>query len=426
MKGKRLLSALLTLVLTLNIALCVEAKAEAEEPKVVETMTISEEAPTALTGSDYDEEPFAVKSMLYDSYSAPAYSTYKFEPGYWRIIPVTPEHTGCLYLDLKVYGNSEDTLGIYVVDSYKADAEGIYDIEYRMTEQDGQQYYTGWNAAGGQGGAYLYLPATKGETFWLFVEPGEGNKELVTMDIRARVFTTLSRTVKQGAKNWATVSGINKAGNVNTTWFKVKPTTTGVMSFTLKEFGMDVSDGNVRLYNADKKALSNTVLYHSTEKGYKAYFGVKKNTTYYVKVTNCGGADTSYYKYGVKFSVTERTDRALGSKDKAKTLKRKADATNTLFVASTKKSTDWYKFKVSEKRETVIKVDASAIKSGSLYIYVYKGDKEIGNTTLDAYSTGQYTITYGTTKGKADPGTYYVKVVKGTRASGKYSIRYVK
>lgn len=422
MKGKRLLSAILTLVMVLNIVFAIEAKAEASDSVDVETVTVREEAPNALAGntartSSYEEEPFAVKSMLYDSYSDPAYTTYEFVPNYWRIIPVTPEHTGCLWLDLSVYGSSSDLVNIYVVDSYKSNDNGIYNINYRMTENGD---YTGWAAYGGQGSGYLYLPATKGETFWLLVETSSNNTRTMTVNLRARVFTTLQRNVSQGSKNWVTVSGINKSGNVNTTWFKVKPTKTGVMSVTLKEFGMNVSDGYVRLYNADKKAVSNTVTYSTADKVSRAYFGVKKNTTYYIKVSSCGGTESNYYKYGIKYSVSEKTDRALGSKSKAKSLTRKADATNTLFVATTSKSTDWYKIKVSEKRKTVVKVDASSIKSGNLYISVYKGDKLIGEKTLKANSTGEYTITGATA------GTYYIKIVKGTKASGKYSIRYVK
>lgn len=432
MNKKRIVSALLALVLVINIAFAVEAKAEASETKEVTVMTVSEDAPESITrtqeavkrtGSDsFSEEPFEVKTMLYDSYSNPDYTTYKFPQSYWRIIPVTPEHTGCMYLDMKVYGNESDMLGVYVVDSYKSNEEGIYDIEYRMTE-DG--YYTGWNINGQETKTRLFLPATKGETFWLFVQTGNDNTSNITLNIRARVFTTLQRTVNQSAKNWVTVSGINKSGKVNTTWFKIKPTKTGVLSFKLKEFGNSVSDGYVRLYNIDKKAVSNTVVYSDADDVSRAFFGVKKGRTYYVKVTNCGGSANQYYKYGVKYSVTEKTDRALGSKSDAKTLKRKAKATETLFVASTSKSTDWYKFKVEEKRITKVEIDARSIKSGNLYLYIYKGKQLLGEAKIDNNTLAVYSIKTKSSS-QALPGTYYIKVVKGTKASGKYSVKYVR
>jgi len=202
------------------------------------------------------------------------------------------------------------------------------------------------------------------------------------------------------------------------------------MTVSLREYGYHSSIGStgyVTLLNSDKKVLSEEVYYSSKNSGSRVYFGVKKGVTYYLKVTGCYGNAEYNYKYGIQYSMTSRTDRAIGTKSSAKTLKRKADATNTLFVASRSNSTDWYKFNVSSKRATRISIDTSGIKSGSLTITIYKGSTKIGADTIPASYKGQtYDITYGTTYGKANSGTYYVKVVKGTKASGKYSIRYVK
>lgn len=109
-------------------------------------------------------------------------------------------------------------------------------------------------------------------------------------------------------------------------------------------------------------------------------------------------------------------------------MSRGADATNTLFVASTSNNTDWYKIYVSSKRTTKFSINTSGIKSGTVFVSVYRGSTKIGKTLEFNTScpAGTCTITYGTTKGKANAGTYYIKVVKGTKASGKYSIRYVK
>ena len=109
-------------------------------------------------------------------------------------------------------------------------------------------------------------------------------------------------------------------------------------------------------------------------------------------------------------------------------MSRRADATNTLFVASTSTNTDWYKIYVSSKRTTQFSINTSGIKTGTIFVSVYRGSKKIGSTIeIKPYSNGgTYSITYGTTYGKANSGTYYIKVVKGTKANGKYSIRYVK
>ena len=79
-----------------------------------------------------------------------------------------------------------------------------------------------------------------------------------------------------------------------------------------------------------------------------------------------------------------------------------------MFIASTSTSTDWYKFKVTEKRPTVFRVNATDMSSGSLTITAYAGSKKIGTQTVSARTSKDFTITNGTTYGKADAGTYYV------------------
>jgi hypothetical protein len=159
-----------------------------------------------------------------------------------------------------------------------------------------------------------------------------------------------------------------------------------------------------------------------------AYFGVKKGKTYYLKVENAYGTYAENRLFGIKYSIENAKTRTLSSKKKAKVLKRKADATKTLFIASTGTETDWYKIKVTSKRKTQIKVNTSKMKSGNLKITIYKGSKKIGDTKTitNAKSNGKTYTIKNTSSGKLTSGTYYIKVVKSTKASGRYTIRYVK
>ena len=121
------------------------------------------------------------------------------------------------------------------------------------------------------------------------------------------------------------------------------------------------------------------------------------------------------------------TQRNISKKSKAKTLKRKATATSTLFVANGSTENDWYKFTVTSKRKTQFKINAEMMTKGSddkLTITAYKGSNKIGTATLPAGYSDTFTITYGTTTGKASKGTYYIKVHRNSKLSGKYTIKY--
>lgn len=337
-------------------------------------------------------------------------------------IPVVAQETGKLYLDASVPGDSESPM---VVKVYKSRDDMLNDenwVDYAKINVK--------KIVKGIGG----LDVKKGETYYIGYETYDAGEdaEIVSCMAGVRVCAYIysyssNRTIPVG--NTLLSSG-KKGDGASAIWYKIKPSKTGVISVILtKPNGGDYNWGTVRLYNAKKKALSDPVDFDASYDRYKVYFGVKKNTTYYLKVTEPGAAYNfkGMFAYGIKFTQTARIDRAIGTKAKAKKLVRKANATNTLFVASTSKSTDWYKFYVSSKRTTKISLNTSGIKSGNVYVTLYRGAKKIDDTIkIKAGDSESIKVEYGSTAGKANSGWYYVKVVKGTKASGKYSIRYVK
>ena len=364
-------------------------------------------------------DPVVPKTMLYSTTSAPQYDAWDMTPNSYVTLSMTPKNTGLMYIDYKAIGvnDSYDDVVIYMIDSCEMTEEGLsymYDTNYNWYVYPGESD-TYWKG----------IPVKAGKTYKFLIVADESNDNPVQIQIRGRVFTTGQRTLSQGNSKWTLVSGTNQAGEYGkATWFKIKPNMTGLMTVNLKEYGYSSSYGTVQLYNANKKAVSNKV-YHNQSSS-RAKFGVKKGYTYYIKVTNCYGSSDYNDKYGIKYTVAAYKDRAIGTKSNAKKLVRKADATKTLFVASTSTSTDWYKFYVSSKRKTRININAADIKSGKLTVTFYKGSKKIDNPlTVSAGASGPIDLTYGTTYGKANSGWYYVKVVKSTKASGKYSIRYV-
>lgn len=437
MKGKRILSVLLTLVLMLNIALAVEGKAEAKETDGIEANLVSgisqtvDTDKTELAGVPQKERTTSydninATTMLTSATAAPEYTRIQFESGTYYILAITAQNTGYMYFDYIVEGEATSSyVTMEVTNKENADIfSNSNGADSYASFGNTQGEYTVGSSAENMGPIYV----TKGETYYAIIVNWESDASVIG-GIRAKLYTTGTRTLTQGTAKWTLASGLNKSGDgYSTAYFKVTPDRTGVMTVSLMEYGYHNSygsSGTVTLLNSNQKALSNAVTYNSKVSGSRVYFGVKKGVTYYLKVTNCCGTAEYNYKYGIKYSMTARTDRAIGYKSNAKKLTRKADATNTLFVASTSNSTDWYKFTVSSKRATRITINTAGIKSGSLTVTVYKGSTKIGTDTIPASYSGQkYDITYGTTYGKANAGTYYVKIVKGTKASGKYSIRY--
>ena len=222
-----------------------------------------------------------------------------------------------------------------------------------------------------------------------------------------------------GTSKWTVASGISKSGEYGPeTWFKVKPTKSGVMTVSLKEYGYNSSTGYVTLYNSSKKARSEKVYYSSS--GSKVKFGVKKGTTYYLKVSNCYGTYDNAYKFGIRYSITSATDRSIGSKSSAKRIYRKDDSTKTLFTAANTNSVDYYKFTVKTARKTKITVKTTDMSSGYVVMRVYKSNgKLLKKLEIPAQSEGYIYTTSSLAKG-----TYYVKITKSLKASGRYSVRW--
>lgn len=376
---------------------------------------------TAVMSSDLEEPAITAASMLYSTSKEAAWTAKTVEPGYCAIIPVVAKSTGLMYMDsYTTTANGSDYASVYLVDSYTVDA---------ATGEVSWMYYD-WHylAPGESEMGKDPIPVTANKTYYIIVSGESYNDYAVTAYVRAKVYTTGARSLTQGTSYYVNASGMNQAGDANSTFFTIKPTKSGLMTVYVSEPGATSASANITLYNSSKKAVSDTIsVYTSNSTVTKAVFGVKKGTTYYVKVGNVGMYSNNYI-YGVKYDVSSLTDKNYSKKAKAKTLKRKAKATANLFTASTGTSTDWYKFKVTSKRQTVLTVNTAGMDSGKVTVTVYKGSKKVGTTTINnSYSNGgKYTVTYGTTYGKANSGTYYVKVVKSKTASGKYTIRYTK
>ncbi|MBQ5440819.1 MAG: hypothetical protein IIU36_00960 [Firmicutes bacterium] len=271
------------------------------------------------------------------------------------------------------------------------------------------------------------LDVEKGKTYYIGLF---GEYENLNVKLKTYIYAYSSRLLKPQSSFLLSSVVTGKSWDYSTIKYKIVPPKTGVMTVTLKAYNASFSQGDVKLLR-DGKAFSAKLTYNSDKSFYKVHFGVKKGKTYYLKVSDIyvdpNTTAIKGFKYGIKYSIKGVTQRNISKKSKAKTLKRKATATSTLFVANGSTENDWYKFTVTSKRKTQFKINAEMMTKGSddkLTITAYKGSNKIGTATLPAGYSDTFTITYGTTTGKASKGTYYIKVHRNSKLSGKYTIKY--
>ncbi len=273
------------------------------------------------------------------------------------------------------------------------------------------------------------LDVVKGGTYYIVVRKAYStySEHYGTLRVRPYVYSYATRSLSAG--KWMLTSGYKTNYNYSSALYKIKPSKSGYILVTLKQYDSSgTSYGSVTLLNSKKKTVSDKLTYSNGTYPQKVAFGVKKGTTYYLKVTNCAGDSAHQYKYGIKYKVYAAPIRTNTSKGKAKSLKRKAKYISTAMPATGKSGNHWYKFKVTKKRATRIAIDVRNIKSGTTKVTVYRGKKKVGITQTIG-NGGVYTlkVQYSTKyEDKAMKGTYYIKITKSAKANGVHKIKYVK
>ena len=361
---------------------------------------------------------------------APGINYFTSEPGSWvqgistsdGYVSVCAKATGKLYVDVRAYDeNTFDTeieLGTGIGAAFEPGADASYGYVYPGTEEIG---------IGG-------LDVKAGNTYTVAVIPApavdESNPEHV--DIRAYVIPYVTRTLPEG--KWMVASGYKGSTCGPTSYFKIKPSRTGYIRVSLLEPEESFSSGYVTLMNSKKRAISEKLYYISDASSYNAVFGVEKGVTYYIRVNDCSGTEPRYnagsyipYVYGVKYTIHSAVYKNNTKKSRAVVLKRKAKAKTMVRVANGRTLSQWYKFKVTKRRTTKIMIDASNIRSGELEAHIYYGNKgKIDSMGLRPGKRSIYTGPYGTFKGKARKGTYYIRVTSNNKCTGFYKIRYLR
>lgn len=323
---------------------------------------------------------------------------------------VKPGASGKLWFNAGVYANSDGAASI-VFGTYNSTSKTITTLTNVKTIEPGNGY------------SKMGCVDVKANTTYCFAiyseQPGYAG-------VFAYVFPYAERTLTNGT--WMISSGARGSSNaVSTVTYKVIAPKTGYMDVYLDAAGRSANTvGKVTLLNKSRRVVSSTLSFNKASKTGYAVFGVKKGAMYYIKVAGCTGTAAEQFVYGVKYKVTAGKKRSNTKRSRSITLKRKGKAVKTVIPANGKSGKGWYKFKVTKKRKTQIRVNATNVKSGSLKLTVYCGKKKVATAKVVKGKINTFTVTHSTTWGKAKRGTYYAVITKSAKANGQYSVKFLR
>ena len=235
-----------------------------------------------------------------------------------------------------------------------------------------------------------------------------GDNYTNTFKISMCEWTNDMKTIKSGQ----TIRNYNDTYNGSDRYYKFKATKTGKITLTHNSaYGYYTT-----LMTAKKKSLSDKMW---SSNGEKQVFAVKKGVTYVIKITPNDSSST-YHKLTLKqAAVTEKSGK---TRKKAVKVKAKKKVNGTILPGSSQ--ADWYKFKVTKKKKVTLTFTSNASTYLNVTVFNSKGKKI---DTVSMYRKGGFKgeLTYGTTYGKANKGTYYVKIArKSKKDSGVYSFKW--
>ncbi len=322
----------------------------------------------------------------------------------YYVYSVEVKTSGKLYMDALAYNSNSSSCYVDL---------GTYDGS--VFNHGSSTYLSAGSEKDGIGG----YDVKKG-TYWVGIQSSSSASAYV----RAYVIPYSTRKLPAGKMMIA--SGYKNSYQDSAAKFKIRPTKSGYITVTLKQYGYDSSSGYVTLLNSKKRAVSDKLWYYSSSTTSYVVFGVKKGVTYYLRVNSCQGSSSYQYAYGIKFKQKAALLKKNIKKSKSLLLKRKAKYKSMTRQATGKAMNQWYKIRVPRKQKTQVRVDASKVKSGSAKITLYYGSKKIDSATIYLGKINTFNITYSTTYGQAMKGTYYIKVTTSKKCSGMYKIRYLR
>lgn len=225
----------------------------------------------------------------------------------------------------------------------------------------------------------------------------------------------------------------NKGVDKTTTLFKITADKTGYLYITDYKImyksltNQDYADGDnmygyISLLDSNKKALTSMkddwYEYYSnsdSSSNWMKYlvYGVKKGSTYYIRVNDSSYGNYNYYN--MSYYISGVNNKSGASKSKAKTLKKGKYVEGSLVAGSSR--TDWYKYKKTKSK--VVIYLKPIITNYDVNITVYQRGKSVYHT----FGRGD-TVNYKYTFTSNMKGTIYIKMSRNNKySSGYYKIK---
>lgn len=234
-----------------------------------------------------------------------------------------------------------------------------------------------------------------------------------------------------------------KAANDAYTYIAFTPAQTGYVSFAMSNISSAATgtNGSVALCDASKNPISSDDKFASGEEwAYTVTYGVKANTSYYLRV-NC-------QVKGTKVTATFVKQNKSKKNSKKKAVEIKANKAKSGVMIAGENKADWYKInlKNSKKLKLTFNVKSHGIgdygrdkkgvdkydgikfsfydSNGKLWTknaYCYVSRLDTKGVSFTFYTT----INHGTKKYGIPAGTYYVKVERANaQSSGYYTLKW--
>ena len=174
---------------------------------------------------------------------------------------------------------------------------------------------------------------------------------------------------------------------------------------------------NAQILNSKKKELSEEQWCADSVGRAECQFAVEKGKTYYIRIRP-NDSGTTYHKFKLVQKAVKENSGA--TKKKAVKIKAKKKVNGTIAAGS--KKADWYKLSLSKKKTLTVTLSGEASSYLDITVYNSKG-KKIGTQSLYGKNTLEAKVTNSTTYGKANKGTYYIKISrKNAKDSGVYQL----
>lgn len=270
------------------------------------------------------------------------------------------------------------------------------------------------------------IPVKANTTYQLQFTPANINDLFRIVGVVVPGGTSMTLPTSYEKDDYTVAAGTDSNHKTYTTYLKLKAKSSGLLTVHAQDIVGQNNGIKLTLYNSKKKVISAT----STLKNYKyegkecmdnasyGISGVKKGTTYYLKV------QTKAPIYALKYTTKKYTTNPGTKKSKATKITR-GKSKNVTLAASTSTGSQWYKISVPAKKKVMVNFDGYVAPGTSVKMQLLKSNGKTNvesmtiNGALHSKLLGGFELT------ATKKGTYYVKISKTSKkSSAAYKISY--